>query len=122
MIANPAAAGEGISLHMACHHAIYLDRSFNAAHYLQSVDRIHRLGLPPEIETNVEILEANGTVDGRVASRMNSKIDTMRIILNDPGLAALSYDPSDIEEEFGAGIEPEDVEEILDHLETPEGD
>src|SRR5262249_16226093 len=44
MIANPAACGEGISLHTACHHAIYVDRAFNAAHYLQSVDRIHRLG------------------------------------------------------------------------------
>ena len=40
MVANPAAAGEGISLHTVCHHAIYLDRSFNAAQSLQSEDRI----------------------------------------------------------------------------------
>src|ERR1043165_9644750 len=41
LVANPAAASEGISLHRICHHALYLDRTFNAAHYLQSEDRIH---------------------------------------------------------------------------------
>ncbi len=75
MIANPAAAGEGISLHMACHHALYLDRSFNAAHYLQSVDRIHRLGSVYEPE--VEIPEAADTIDGRVAERLSKKVRAM---------------------------------------------
>jgi SNF2 family DNA or RNA helicase len=116
MIANPAACGEGISLHRACHHAIYLDRTFNAAHYLQSIDRIHRLGLSPEVETRVEILEARGTIDSRVAKRLKAKIDSMSQILNDPGLAALAYDPLDVIEEFPAGIQPEDVEEIVEHL------
>ncbi len=40
----------------------------------------------------------------------------MSKILNDPGLAALAYDPLDIQEEFVGGIEPGDVEEIMDHL------
>lgn len=119
MIANPAAAGEGISLHLACHHAIYLDRSFNAAHYLQSVDRIHRLGLPHTVHPQVEILEARGTIDARVAHRLRKKIDAMATILNDHGLAALAYDPADVEEDFDGGIEPEDVEEIIDHLDAP---
>jgi SNF2 family DNA or RNA helicase len=120
MIANPAAAGEGISLHIACHRAIYLDRSFNAAHYLQSVDRIHRLGLPADVRPEVEILEARGTIDSRVAIRLLKKIEAMATILNDHGLAALAYDPADVEEDFAAGIEPEDIEEILDHVEAPE--
>jgi SNF2 family DNA or RNA helicase len=120
MIANPAAAGEGISLHIACHRAIYLDRSFNAAHYLQSVDRIHRLGLPADVRPEVEILEARGTIDSRVATRLLKKIEAMATILNDHGLAALAYDPADVEEDFAAGIEPEDIDEILDHLEAPE--
>jgi len=119
MIANPAAAGEGISLHLACHRAIYLDRSFNAAHYLQSVDRIHRLGLPQTVKPRVEILEAQQTIDTRVARRLMKKIEAMATILNDDGLAALAYDPADVEEDFEAGIEPDDVEEILDHLERP---
>ena len=122
MIANPAACGEGISLHRACHHAIYLDRTFNAAHYLQSIDRIHRLGLSPNVETRVEILEARGTIDSRVARRLKVKIDSMSQILNDPGLAALAYDPLDVVEEYPAGIQPEDVEEIVDHLVSGEGD
>lgn len=120
MIANPAACGEGISLHKACHYAIYLDRSFNAAHFIQSVDRIHRLGLEPDTETLVEVLEARGTIDQRVSQRLKAKIEAMARILNDRGLAALAYDPDDIIEEFPGGLEPDDVEEIIDHLFAPE--
>jgi len=116
MIANPAACGEGISLHKACHHAIYVDRTFNAAHYLQSIDRIHRLGLGEGVATRIDILEAQDTIDSRVASRLKAKIDAMSLILNDPGLSALAYDPLDVVEEFPAGIQPEDVEQIVDHI------
>jgi SNF2 family DNA or RNA helicase len=119
MIANPAAAGEGISLHRACHHAFYLDRNFNAAHYLQSLDRIHRLGLE-EVEPEVRIVVARDTIDMRVEDRLHKKIIAMSQVLNDRGLAALAYDPLDLDEGLPAGIEPEDVEEILDHLEQPE--
>src|SRR5262249_12375840 len=63
LLANPAATAEGISLHDVCHHAIYLDRTFNAGLYLQSVDRIHRLGLKPEQETHITFLLTEGTVD-----------------------------------------------------------
>src|SRR5207302_3988173 len=95
LVANPAAASEGVSLHRVCHHAIYLDRTFNAAHYLQSVDRIHRLGLPQTQVTTVEVLEAADTIDQRVSLRLKAKIEAMSRILNDPGLAALAYDPED---------------------------
>ena len=54
--ANPAAMSEGISLHQVCHDAIYLDRTFNAGQFLQSVDRIHRLGLDPAIDTTIYFL------------------------------------------------------------------
>lgn len=116
MIANPAACGEAISLHQACHYAIYVDRTFNAAHYLQSIDRIHRLGLAAAQVTTVEVLEAEWTIDGRVARRLKTKIKAMSQILDDPGLRALAYDPEDIVEEFPAGLEPQDVEEVVDHL------
>lgn len=122
MIANPAACGEGISLHKACHHAIYVDRTFNAAHYLQSIDRIHRLGLGKSVVTRIDILEARETIDSRVAARLKAKIDAMSLILNDPGLAALAYDPLDVVEEFPAGIQPEDVEQIVDHIVHGESD
>lgn len=42
LIANPAAAREGLTLTSA-NNAIYLDRNFNLADYLQSQDRIHRI-------------------------------------------------------------------------------
>src|SRR5439155_10611516 len=58
LVANPAAGGEGISLHHVCHNAIYVGRTFNAAHYLQSRHRIHRLGLPRDAVTRIEVLEA----------------------------------------------------------------
>ncbi len=58
LIANPAAAGEGISLHTVCHDAIYLDRSYVSTHYLQSIDRIHRLRLPSDVETNIHIYQS----------------------------------------------------------------
>ncbi len=45
IIANPFAVGESISLHEACHNAIYMDKNFNAAMHIQSKDRIHRYGL-----------------------------------------------------------------------------
>jgi SNF2 family DNA or RNA helicase len=118
MVANPMACGEGISLHQTCHHAIYLDRTFNAAHYLQSIDRIHRLGLPQDQITNIDILDAKWTIDTRLAKRLETKIKAMSIILNDPGLMALAYDPEDVAEteQFPGGLQPEDVEEVVEHL------
>lgn len=102
MIANPAAAGEGISLHTVCHHAIYLDRSFNAAQYLQSEDRIHRIGLEARQETLVEIIECEGTVDETVRQRLEFKVSQMAAVLEDSGLdiAPVPMDP-EAEDEDG---------------------
>jgi SNF2 family DNA or RNA helicase len=114
MIANPAAAGEGISLHRTCQYAIYLDRNFNAAHYMQSIDRIHRLG--SDRPSRVDILQATGTIDVRIQKRLASKIMAMSQILNDEGLRALAYDPEDVVDEFEGGIDLDDIEDIIDHL------
>ncbi len=98
LVANPAAASEGISLHKVCHNAIYVDRSFNAAHYLQSEDRIHRLGLLPDQHPEVEILECKSTIDQVIDRRLRSKIDLMAQSLNDVSLNVdtIPYD-SDID-------------------------
>lgn len=45
LIANPHTISESISLHHACHDAIYFEYTFNLTHMLQSKDRINRLGL-----------------------------------------------------------------------------
>jgi len=86
MVANPAAAGEGISLHSRCHHALYLDRTFNAGHFLQSQDRIHRYGLEPDQRTTIELFEAQGSVDQIVSERVAQKVDAMGKVLDDPDL------------------------------------
>jgi hypothetical protein len=44
LVANPAACAESISLHSSCFVAVYLDRTHDCARWLQSIDRIHRLG------------------------------------------------------------------------------
>lgn len=86
LVANPAAASEGISLHKACQYAIYLDRTFNAAHYLQSRDRIHRLGLPQGTVPEIELVICPNTIDELVHTRLNQKILTMAQALDDPSI------------------------------------
>jgi SNF2 family DNA or RNA helicase len=48
-LGNPAAAGAGVTLHRA-RYAIYESMSNQAAHYLQSLDRIHRRGQDRPVE------------------------------------------------------------------------
>jgi len=97
IIANPAACGEGISLHRAAHNAIYFDRSFNAAHFLQSIDRIHRRGLSQEIDTNIHILYLEESIESAVRDRLNQKVKRMQKLLDDTDLAAMVFDPEDAE-------------------------
>ena len=118
MIANPQAGGEGISLHRVCHYAIYLDRTFNAAHYLQSVDRIHRLGLPNSVNTFIEIIIAKNTIDEVVLKRLNIKTKSMSKVLDDPGLLKLAYDPEELEDN-SLGLDKEDINSISEHLLNP---
>lgn len=120
MIANPAAAGEGISLHTICHHAIYLDRSFNAAQYLQSEDRIHCIGLDPGQATIIEIVECCGTVDETVRQRLEFKVSQMALVLEDSGLniapVPMDLEPED-EEGWDAGaLDEGDVRALLASL------
>jgi SNF2 family DNA or RNA helicase len=60
LIANPAAAREGLTLTEA-NLAIYLDRTFNLVDYLQSQDRIHRISQTRDCE--IVLLIAANTVD-----------------------------------------------------------
>ena len=73
IIANPFAVAESISLHKACHNAIYLERSFNCAHYMQSKDRIHRYGLPNDTNTNYYYILSEDSIDETIDSRLRLK-------------------------------------------------
>ena len=89
LLANPAACGESISLHHWCSEAIYLDRSYNAAHYLQSKDRIHRYGQHPETgehtcrinQVNYQILVTENTIDDHIHDRLEEKIEAQNELL-----------------------------------------
>ena len=86
LLSNPQTLGEGVSLHQVCHNEIFVDRSFNAGLYLQAVDRIHRLGLAPDQITNIELLVTRSSIDERVASRLETKIDALSDFLQDEHL------------------------------------
>lgn len=121
-IANPAAAGEGISLHHVCHDAIYLDRSYNSTHYLQSIDRIHRLGLPEGVETNVHIFQTMapkglGCVDHSVSRRLATKLRAMQQLLDDADLHQIALDEEEAEEPIDYDIEPADLIDLIEELE-----
>ncbi len=60
LIANPAAAKEGLTL-TAANNAIYLDRNFKMDDYLQSQDRIHRISQTKRC--NIIKLLAKNTID-----------------------------------------------------------
>ncbi len=60
LIANPAAAREGLTLTQA-RTAIYLDRTFNLVDFLQSQDRIHRLSQTRPCE--IILLVAEHSID-----------------------------------------------------------
>lgn len=114
LLANPAAMSEGVSLHSVCHDAVYVDRTFNAGQYLQSLDRIHRLGLDPEQETRITVLASNGTIDERIARRLEEKTRRLGHILDDPALLQMSLPDED---ESGDVMDDQfDIEQILEHL------
>ena len=73
VIANPHAVGESISLHKGCHNAIYLELGFNAGTYMQSKDRIHRVGLPEGTITNYYYIHSKATTDETVFDRVMLK-------------------------------------------------
>jgi SNF2 family DNA or RNA helicase len=113
LLANPAAMSEGVSLHEVCHDAIYVDRTFNAGQYLQSIDRIHRLGLPPDVETNITFLVHRFTIDETVDDRIRVKADRLSRMLEDANLVTMALPDED---DYGELIDVEDLDALFAHL------
>lgn len=85
LVAVPAAGGVGITL-TAAQTAVYLDKTWNAEHWMQSVDRIHRIG-------------QTGTVN--VISLLSCKVDEIihwNLRRKEQGQAEVlgDYGPSDV--------------------------
>lgn len=122
LIANPAAAGEGISLHTVCHNAIYADRSYVSTHYLQSIDRIHRLGLPQDQETHIHIYRSKappviGSIDMSVSRRLVEKIRNMQKLLDDPDLHEIAFDEEEAADPIDYDVELQDIIDLIGELE-----
>jgi len=98
LIANPAACAESISLHKTCHNAIYYDLTYNCAQYLQSLDRIHRVGGSEEIEAHYYFLQYENSIDQDILSNLRRKADRMSKII-DEDYRIYSLDMFDDEDE-----------------------
>jgi len=77
LVANPGACAESISLHKTCFDAIYYDLSFNCAQYLQSLDRIHRVGGSEDVEVNYYVLQYANTFEPDIIDVLHERRDKM---------------------------------------------
>lgn len=82
LIANPSTLAESISLHKVCQNAIYVNRNFNAAQFIQSKDRIHRINMPLGTTATYYFLINENTVDEKVNARLEEKEQRMLRILD----------------------------------------
>lgn len=80
-VGNPAAAGAGITLH-AAYDAVYISYSNQAAHYLQSLDRIHRRGQVAD-EVNYYLLICKNTIEETEVVRLRGKEVRQHDLLGD---------------------------------------
>lgn len=75
LIANPASAGHGLNLQF-CSNIIYFELDFNLENYLQSMDRINRIGQKNKM--TIYYLIAKNTVDNYILKRLKNKQDINR--------------------------------------------
>ena len=82
IIANPAAFAESVSLHTSCSHAIYYDLSYNCAQFLQSLDRIHRVGGSEDKEAHYYFLQYQNTIDQDIHDLIMDRRDRMSAMID----------------------------------------
>jgi SNF2 family DNA or RNA helicase len=101
LVANPAACAESISLHKTCYHAIYYDLSYNCAQYLQSLDRIHRVGGSEINQAHYHFLQYENTVDQDIKANLEQKAEKMWGIIEED-YSIYSLDMSEEDDEIEA--------------------
>lgn len=82
LVANPAACAESISLHKTCSHAIYYDLSYNCAQYLQSLDRIHRVGGSENKPSHYYFIHYSDTIDDDILHNVRKKSENMSAVID----------------------------------------
>ena len=117
LVTNPASCSESISLHSSCHNAIYLDRTYDCALFLQSIDRIHRLGLAPDVTVTVHILlatiDGGPTIDSLVDDALERKDAQMRQLLEGSDLAPIQLSENPLDDADG---DEADLGQLLRYL------
>lgn len=117
LVTNPASCSESISLHEGCHHAIYLDRTYDCAQFLQSIDRVHRLGLPQTVTVQIHILQASlrggPSIDHLVDAALRAKEMHMRELLEGAELVPMRQSDEPLENAEG---DAEDLHALLRYL------
>jgi len=105
LITNPHTLAESVSLHKSCHTAIYMELNYNLAQYLQSRDRIHRLGLLPAQETDYFIMvnkysdDVESSIDYAIYKRLVKKEKRMKNAIDRGALLYKDgFDPKDLDD------------------------
>jgi SNF2 family DNA or RNA helicase len=98
VIANPFTVAESISLHKGCHNAIYMERDYNCGNFLQSKDRIHRVGLMKEQITRYYYFLSTNSIDEVINQKLDEKAQRMsKIIDSDIPLLSILNDDDETE-------------------------
>jgi SNF2 family DNA or RNA helicase len=109
ILATAAAVGESISLHHNCHDAIYFEVSYNAGLHLQSMDRIHRLGLAPDVVTNYWYIQSDFPIEKNILEKVRDKEAKMRKIIESNEIPLIA----DYKELFSNPYEKVDLRVIM---------
>ena len=98
LIATASSIGESVSLHKnlkgqtVCTDAIYLERNYNGAQFMQSMDRIHRIGIEPGTQINYHFILGEHSIDQKIDKRLFEKWSDMTEALNDTFLEDLDLE------------------------------
>ncbi len=82
VIANPFTVAESISLHKGCHNAIYMERDYNCGNFLQSKDRIHRVGLDSNQITRYYYFLSENSIDEVINQKLDEKAQRMSKVID----------------------------------------
>jgi SNF2 family DNA or RNA helicase len=102
-IGNPAAAGAGITLHSS-YDCIYYSFSNQAAHYLQSLDRVHRRGQKAPV-VNYYFIVCKDTIEESEVQRLRRKELSQHALLGDNIVFPSSIDEALSELQHGPSSE-----------------
>lgn len=115
LIANPSACSESISLHKECHDAIYVERTFNCGQFIQSMDRIHRVGMPSGETASYYLPIMDCAIDRLVDSRLFSRQEVLFRVLADDSLPIGGLGESGLfEDEYDLDAVFDDLRQILE--------